>query len=162
MAAGLVAEANASLAKALSFDPASVDIYLFAGLFNPDAEAAARFIRTADELDSPMHLPGIAVGYQRLGLHDDAERALDRYEQWAQSEQGSAGAAEWAQYYLLRGDVDRTHTWLQAAIEKLENGEVDEGFFALQYTFTNPTHPALAAPRFRDLLQRLERLRASN
>jgi Tfp pilus assembly protein PilF len=160
MAAGAADEALASLARALSLDPANPEVHVLAGLFSPDPAAAVRFIRTAEELDSAMLLPGIAQGYRRLGLEGDASRVLDRYDHWVRSGPGRAGAAEWAQYYLLRGDLALTRDWLHEAIAKLERGEADQGFYALVFSFLSQTEPWGSEPRFRELLSRLECLKS--
>jgi hypothetical protein len=63
---------------------------------------------------------------------------------------------------LSRGDLDQTYQWLESAVETLENGEADAGFFALQTSFRNASNPAFAERRFQDLLGRLNTLRQAN
>ena len=92
-----------------------------------------QLLRTAEELAAgaaPFYLMGIAGGYRRLGLETDANRALDRYFESASN--GPTGAADWAQDYLFVGDTDRASEQLRRAVEKIENGEADAGFIALQ------------------------------
>jgi TolB-like protein/predicted Ser/Thr protein kinase len=157
MAAGRVADAKASLGKALSIDPALPMNSVLAGLYDPDPAAAERFLHTAEDLvegDQAMMLPGVAKGYLRIGLERDAQRVLDRYERWLETNE--VGAGQWAQYYLLRGDATRGYERLEAAVVKLESGDIDLGFYALQLMYAEPTtHPQLSEPRFERLLARL-------
>jgi hypothetical protein len=138
----------------------SVDANVFGGVLSADPVVAEQYLRTAEELavgNAPFYLMGVAVGYRRLGLETDANRALDRYFEWGSKEQ--IGAADWVRYYLLRGDLDQAYEWLRRAVETIENGEADAGFFALQ-RFVNPTDPPLLEGRFRPLTDRLRTVAA--
>jgi TolB-like protein len=133
LATGRVEEATAAMEHAVSVAPANIQNNMFGGILHPDPATALRWTRAADELaqgDDAMFLQGVAAGYRRAGLEAEAGRALDRWERWARD--AGVGAGDWAQYYLLRGDADQTYEWLERAVEKLESGESDAGFFALQ------------------------------
>jgi hypothetical protein len=132
-----------------------------AGQFLPDRALAEQHLRTAEELavgNSAFFLLPTAEAYRRFGLDGDVARALDRYEQLA----GSAlvGMGDWARYHLARGDMDEAYAALRSAIETLEAGEADPGFFSLEVFAADPTDPRLAEERFQDLLARLQALRA--
>jgi TolB-like protein/Tfp pilus assembly protein PilF len=163
--AGLIDEARAALDRALALEPSEHTVNVFAALLTPDPAAAERFVRSAEARIGDdyrvMFLPGIATVYRRIGLDEDAERALARYGRWAANE--DLGAGDLAQYHLLRGDPDMAYEWLRRAVERIERGEVDAGFIALTRLLSRAeTDPALAENRFQDLLGRLEALRRAN
>jgi serine/threonine protein kinase/Tfp pilus assembly protein PilF len=157
-AAGRLGEANDAIARALDLEPTNVEANLLAGIFGSDSAAAERYLRTAEALaadSAPFYLIGVANGYRRLALEADATRALDRYFEWASN--GPIGAGDWAQYYFLRGDLDRLHDWVETAVEKIENDEADAGFIALQRLAAS-TDPRLSEQRFRPLIERLRQV----
>jgi serine/threonine protein kinase/TolB-like protein len=160
-ASGQGEEATAALEHAVAVAPANIQVNMLAGAFN--LTGAVQYMRTADQLaqgDDAMFLQGIASGYRRAGLDAEVDQALDRWEAWARD--AGVGAGDWAQYHLLRGNLDQTYEWLGRAVETLENGEADAGFFALQTSFRNAGNPVFAERRFQDLLGRLNALRLSD
>lgn len=161
MGAGQPDEALHALERCLAADPASAMTNSLAGVFTSDQAAAARHLRATEDLAigyDAIFLATAAQGYLRLGRERDAERVLDRYGQFAG--EAEIGMADWGQYHLLRGDLDRAYAAFLAAIESLEAGQADAGFFALQGFATSPD-PRLDEARFQDLLERLRALRAN-
>lgn len=164
-AAGLDGEAAAAREKVVALAPAAPDANMVIGLALAGEEPASaeRYLRTAEDLVADydeMFLPGIAFGYLQLGLGADAGRALDRYEAWAR--RVGVGAAEWAAYYVLRGDVDEAYRWLEQAVTRLENGETELGYIMLGTPTLGAQNPALSAERFQRLFARLDALKASD
>ena len=164
---GRPAEAAAALEKSLMLEPTFLSSNALAGGLSPDAAAAERRVRATEQLGAAEPGNGwvfiaVAAQYRQLGFEREAEAAFERYAEWANA--NDVGAAEWAQYYLLRGDMDRVYEWLERAVVKLESGEADAGFFALQTSFIapeafgRPPDPRLAEPRFQRLLDRLKAL----
>jgi TolB-like protein len=164
-AAGRAQESQDVRAKVLSLNPsaAQANMSMAATTIDDDPEAAERFSRTAEtliETNEEMFLVGIASIYRRLGLESDEERALDRYAAWAEA--FGVGAAEWAQYYVLRGELDAAYESLEEAIGRLERGETELGYFALNGGVLAQRNVALSAERFQRLFARLNALKASN
>jgi tetratricopeptide (TPR) repeat protein len=160
-AAGRQDEAQGAAERSVAANPAHPFNNMLAGQFARDRVLAERYLRTAEALAigyQSVRLLGTAQGYLRLGLESDAARVLDRYAQLA--EDAAVGMGDWALYYLLRGDTDRSYAALHSAIETLEAGEADPGFLALEAIAANPADPRLAEGRFQDLLARLQALRA--
>jgi hypothetical protein len=119
-------------------------------------ERAARSTEANLPGNEEFLLLGISNVYRTLGLADDANRALKRYESWASS--ADVGAGGWTLYYAIRRDPVQTLQWFETAVERLESGIADPGFISLQ---TLPGIDALLAdePRYPDLRQRLEALK---
>jgi eukaryotic-like serine/threonine-protein kinase len=164
---GRPAEAAAALEKSLMLEPTFLSSNALAGGLAGDAAAAERRVRATEQLGAAEPGGGwvfiaVAAQYWQLGFEREAEAAFERYAEWANA--NDVGAAEWAQYYLLRGDMDRAYEWLERAVAKLESGEADAGFFALQTSFIAPEafgrrpDPRLEEPRFQRLLDRLKAL----
>jgi TolB-like protein/Tfp pilus assembly protein PilF len=159
-AAGRTEDAADAITRALALDPANVDANALGALLTADAVDAERYARTVEELApdaAPFYLFGAALVYRRLGLATDANRALDRYYEWASS--AGIGAAEWAEYYLMRGDMDRVYEWLEKAVETVENGKADAGFLALRRLASAPDRRLLEPP-FAPLIARLRAVAA--
>ena len=167
LATGRRTEAAAALEKSLMLEPTFLSSNVLAGGLSTDAAAAERRVRATEQFGAAEPGGGwvfiaVAAQYRQLGFEREAEAAFERYAEWANA--NDVGAAEWAQYYLLRGDMDRVYEWLERAVVKLENGEADAGFFALQSSFMAPgafglpPDPRLAEPRFQRLLDRLKAL----
>jgi TolB-like protein len=165
-AAGRAEESRAALEKALALDPLNLNNNLLASVFATDATTSDQRLRTTQRLAIEQNggwaLQGVASGYRRLGMPREAEAALDDYAEWAARLE--LGDAEWAQYYLLRGDMDRVYGRLERAVETLESGRADAGFAALQASFLSPAtlsrppDPRLSEPRFQALIDRLRAL----
>ena len=66
------------------------------------------------------------------------------------------GAGAWALAYLAIGDQKRALEWLQVAADKVENHEVDAGFFNLMHMKANTLDdPVLEQAEFVALRNRL-------
>jgi hypothetical protein len=164
-AAGRMQESRDVMAKVLSLIPSAADANMAMArtVVDEEPEAAERFARTAEaliETNDEMFLIGLASVYRRLGLESDADRALDRYAAWA--EDFGVGAAEWAQYYVLRGELDAAYQSLDEAIGRLERGETELGYIALNGGELAQQNVALSAERFQRLFARLDELKASD
>jgi len=160
--AGRPQEALATAQKAVAIDPMNLSNNVLLVVLERDRTAAQRQLSATERLiDSSTYwaLAGVAAGYKGLGLEAEARSALDRFAEWARAQ--DIGAGEWAQYYLFRGELNPAYEWLERAVEKLESGVVDAGFIQLQLMLnTRSQDPGLAAPRFQQLLDRLEALKS--
>jgi hypothetical protein len=101
-----------------------------------------------------VFLPELAYEYSRIGRVADAQRIAAEIEQGASGvEIGSGGRAMTA---LAVGDHARAVEELEAAIVKIANYEIDEGFFNLMNIRMNVTaDPVLEDPQFVDLRDKL-------
>jgi TolB-like protein/Flp pilus assembly protein TadD/uncharacterized membrane protein YhdT len=123
---------------------------------NPDA-AATELARAEQLLEGNrqlVFLPELAYEYSRIGRVSDAQRIAAEIEQAVSGvEIGSGGRAMTA---LAVGDRARAVEELEAAIVKIENYEIDEGFFNLMNIRMNVTSdPVLEEPQFVELRDKL-------
>jgi TolB-like protein len=123
---------------------------------NPDA-AATELARAEQLLEGNrqlVFLPELAYSYSRIGRNADAERIAAEIGQAGSGiEIGSGGRAMIA---LAVGDRARAVEELEAAIVKIENYEIDEGFFNLMNLRMNvAADPVLEEPQFVDLRNKL-------
>lgn len=95
----------------------------------------------------------LAAGYYELGLDADAQRMFDRYVRERDPE--AIGAGDWFQLYLAVGDLDSAYDWLEVALDRVENGEIDLGFIALASQLSATSGPRLDDPRFREAFDRI-------
>jgi TolB-like protein len=123
---------------------------------NPEAAAAelARAEQLMAQNRLAAFLPELAYSYSRLGRRADVERIAAEIGQGPGGvEIGSGGRAMLA---LALGDRARAATELEAAIAKIENHEIDEGYFNLMNVRMNVTaDPLLEEPPFVGLRNRL-------
>jgi tetratricopeptide (TPR) repeat protein len=116
------------------------------------AELAAKVERLAPER-GVWALMGLTLQYQRLGKGLEAERALDRYRDFAASQ--GVGDADWAQYHIARDDSNAAYEALERAVATYTRGDADPGFAPMTRFINNvspnPASP-LAEPRFQVLL----------
>jgi len=92
----------------------------------------------------------LGYGYSRLGLHEDAERLLNRFEELAAEQRESA--ANWVMFNLALGDEEEAFRWLERVAEK----EPYEGYYNVQWIKANLYHdPVLDKPEFAALREQL-------
>ena len=159
--AGRIDAALATVQQVSTFDDGDPVNNLYIGLFSSDTSqkvAALRLAETGIFDANSFLLVAVANGYSQLGLDDDAARALDRYESWAQNEE--VGAGGWAQYYAVRGDHALALEWLETAIERLESGLADPGYVGLQLLPIAASTPAMQS-RLEALRARLDALKVN-
>ncbi|MGD2168487.1 MAG: hypothetical protein PVF63_10300, partial [Gammaproteobacteria bacterium] len=120
--------------------------------------AAASELSLAEQLlgtnRSLVFLPELAYAYSRIGRRDDARRIVQEIAQSGGSSRiGSGGRAMVA---LAQGDRAAAIEQLEAALAKIANHEVDEGYFNLMNLRMNyMADPVLNEPVFADLRSRL-------
>jgi hypothetical protein len=116
--------------------------------------------RAATENNAEWALQAAAVTYLRFGRRAEADAVLARYADGANAE--GVGAGEWAQYYVVRGDFESARQHLETAVETLERGQADAGFFALRNMLDGMrrVNPQLATSEFSALFARLDALAA--
>jgi adenylate cyclase len=123
---------------------------------NPEVAAAelARAEQLLAEDRQVVFLPELAYAYARIGRRADAERIVVEIEQApAGVEIGSGGRT---MMYLALGDRARAVDELEAAIVKIENHRIDQGFFNLLNVRMNVTaDPLLEEPEFVALREKL-------
>jgi TolB-like protein len=130
----------------------------FVEIARGNAEAAAAELARAEQLLAQsrqvVFLPELAYSYARIGRPADVERIVAEIEQAPDGvEIGSGGRV---MIYLAVGDRSRAVEELEAAITKIENYEIDEGFFNLMNVRMNVTaDPLLEEQQFVDLRNRL-------
>ena len=96
----------------------------------------------------------IAHDYALIGRTEDAQRLFDEINEAAVDREVGAGA--WAQAYLAIGDQESALEWLEVAAEKVENHQVDVGFYNLMEIKMNVQgDPVLEQPEFVALRNRL-------
>jgi TolB-like protein/tetratricopeptide (TPR) repeat protein len=101
-------------------------------------------------------LPGIALGYRRLGLRDDARRVHDRYVAEVASEM--IGAGDRLSLFLAIDDFEQAFAALRTSRERIERGEIDPGFFGIVNLMTGARRGpdgVLDEPRFRAEFDRI-------
>ena len=119
---------------------------------------ALRQLQIAEQIsgeDIPLNwLPELAYAYAQLGRDEDASRLFSELEDVAGER--TIGAGTWVLSYLAIGDSDKAFEWLNAAVEKVERGEIDEGFWTLMTIKANVySDPVLEEPRFVELRNKL-------
>jgi class 3 adenylate cyclase/TolB-like protein len=118
-------------------------------------------LRAAEGLIAPnpafrAFLPGIALGYRRLGLTGDARRVHDRYVAEVASE--AIGAGDRLMLSLAVDDVEQAFEALNTSRARIERGEIDPGFFAIVNLMTGARRGpdgVLDEPRFRNQFDRI-------
>jgi len=159
-------EAAAAMDKALLVEPENLTVQVYIALFGGrDAATREQIARNMERLAPDQGVWGYvpaAIVYRQLGKDREATAALDRY-----AELGAAqriGDADWAQYYVIRGDFDAAYESLERAVAKLERDEVEPGFLPLEQLRAgarNPLgNPQLKEPRFQRLFERVDALAA--
>jgi TolB-like protein/Tfp pilus assembly protein PilF len=99
-------------------------------------------------------LPELTYSYSRIGRPMDVERIVAEIEQLPEGTE--IGRGGWAMVYLARGERAKALEQLQAALVKVENYEIDEGFWNLMNIRMNVTaDPVLEEPEFVALRERL-------
>jgi hypothetical protein len=84
----------------------------------------------------------------------DVERIVAEIEQLPEGTE--IGRGGWAMVYLARGERAKAIEQLQAALVKIENYDIDEGFWNLMTIRMNVTaDPVLEEPEFVELRERL-------
>lgn len=131
--------------------------FAFVEITRGNFEAAAAELARAEQLlaqnRQAAFLPELAYSYARIGRRADAERIATEIEQTRDVEIGTGG---WTMLYLVRGDRAGAAEQLEAAIAKIENYEIDEGFWNLMNVRMNVTaDPVLEEPQFVGLRDRL-------
>jgi tetratricopeptide (TPR) repeat protein len=122
---------------------------------NPEAAAAelARAEQLLAQNRQIVFLPELAHSYSRIGRMADVERIVTELEQAEGVELGAGGRTVIA---LALGDRARAIEQLEAAIAKIENHEIDEGYFNLMNVRMNVTaDPVLEEPPFVELRKKL-------
>jgi tetratricopeptide (TPR) repeat protein len=99
-------------AKALSPDDAGINAWLgYAYYRTGDFQSARQACENADASNKPICL---AMIYNKLGMHADAETALARF----QADWGDSGALFCAMIYTQWGDTARALDWLETAMRQ--------------------------------------------
>jgi TolB-like protein/tetratricopeptide (TPR) repeat protein len=123
-----------------------------------DTAAAAAELARAEQLlaqnRQAVFLPELVYCYSRLGRRADVDRIVGEIEQLPD---GTAiGTGGWAMVYLALGERAKALEQLQVALVKIENHEIDEGFWNLMNIRMNSTaDPVLEEPEFVELRKRL-------
>jgi hypothetical protein len=123
-----------------------------------DTAAAAAELARAEQLlaqtRQAVFLPELVYSYSRLGRRADVDRIVGEIEQLPD---GTAiGTGGWAMVYLALGERAKALEQLQVALVKIENHEIDEGFWNLMNIRMNSTaDPVLEEPEFVELRKRL-------
>jgi len=126
-----------------------------------DPAEGERILRLAEEFVAAdasqvgeAYRPRRAFAYYQLGLHEDARRVFEEFENWAADQ--SVGAGDWAMSYLAIGDTERALEWLNRAADKVEAHEPDQGFWHLTVIGSNVyADPVLERPEFVAVRRRL-------
>ena len=138
-------EAVSAFAEAISLDPGYREFYGIRGLAYyglGDLQSARSSCETkADHWVSQWCL---AVVYDKLGRHTDAEAVLAKY----RATEGDAGAYQYATIYAQWGDRAKALQWLDRAVRLHDSG--------LIYLKTDPLFdPLRSEPRFRAIEREL-------
>lgn len=84
-----------------------------------------------------IFLPELAYSYSRIGRSSDVDRIISEI---GQAQDGiEIGSGGWAMVYLALGDTSSAIEQLEVAASKIENHEIDEGFFNLMNLRMNVT-----------------------
>ena len=123
-----------------------------------DEDQAVAALREAERLfgDSPSAaaMSSLAHAYSRTGRKQDAERLFEALQLTAET--AVVGAGTWPLAYLAVDDIDNAYSWLERAVEKIEAGQPDEGFFNLMIIKANvQANPVLDEARFVALRDRI-------
>lgn len=118
-------------------------------------------LRAAEGLIAPnpafrTFLPGLALGYRRLGLAADARRVHDRYVAEVAAE--AIGAGDRLLLCLAVDDYERAFESLRISRERIERGEIDPGFYGTVNLMTGARRgpdAVLDEPRFRAEFDRI-------
>jgi TolB-like protein len=123
---------------------------------NPSAAATelARAEQLLAQNRQVVFLPELAYAYARIGRASDVERIAAEIEQAPGG--ADVGAGGRTMVYLALGDRARAIEQLEAAIVKIENHEIDQGFFNLMNVRMNVAgDPVLEEPPFVELRDKL-------
>jgi hypothetical protein len=123
-----------------------------------NADSALEQLRRSEQLLAgnrvTVFLPEFAYSYSRLGMTDDVERIVAEID--AAGSAIEIGAGGRAMIALATGDRDGAIEALERGLEKIENYEIDEGFFGLVNTRMNiMANPLLEEPEFVALRERI-------
>jgi TolB-like protein/Tfp pilus assembly protein PilF len=95
--------------------------------------------------DDPLSQICLAVVYEKLGRHKDAEAQLSK----VQASRGDAAAVEYAEVYAQRGDIPKALEWLEAAMRLHDPG--------LAFLKVDPDlDPIRNEPRFQAVVRELK------
>jgi len=120
-------------------------------------DAALAEIRIVEQLgDTYSGIPIRAYSYSLLGRRDEAQRVFESVEGKAVSEELDPGAGGWAMLHLAVGNYDQALEWLRVAADKIENQELDAGYYYIVIIRANPlSDPILDQPEFVEVRRRL-------
>jgi len=117
------------------------------------AQELARAEQLLNDTIAAVYLPEMAYVYSRIGRTADVERILARLEALPQVESGEGGRVMIA---LALGDRAAAVAALEAALVKVANHQIDEGFWNLMNVRMNVTgDPVLEESPFVELRSRL-------
>jgi tetratricopeptide (TPR) repeat protein len=130
----------------------------FVEIARGETAAAAAELERAEQLlaqnRQAVFLPELAYSYSRIGRSADVERIAAEVERLPEGT--GVGTGGWAMIYLARNEREKAIEQLQAALVKIENHEIDEGFWNLMNIRMNTTaDPVLEEPEFVALRERL-------
>jgi len=153
-------DARVVVDRAVLVVPDNITANVFGANLANDAATAERYARNVELLAPEQGAWGLipaAGAYRRFGKDREADAALDRYAELADVQ--GVGDADWAQYYLVRGEIDTAYARLEKAVVTYENGGADPGFAPLQRLIAQAAiaqaPQPLAQPRFQGLFGRL-------
>jgi adenylate cyclase len=99
-------------------------------------------------------LPELAYAYARVGQAEDAARIHAELEQ--RPDPQAIGVGGWIHASLAIGDIERAKSLLRTAIQKINDHEIDEGFWNLMGIRANTLgDPLLEEPEFASLRAQL-------
>jgi serine/threonine protein kinase/Tfp pilus assembly protein PilF len=113
-------EAIAANQDALALDPAYSPAYAFRGLAQyglGDLSGAQSSCETKTG-DFMFNMVCLAITYDKLGRHTDAEAMLTKLQTWM----GDADALQYAEIYAQWGDIDKALGWLESAWRLRDSG----------------------------------------
>jgi TolB-like protein/Tfp pilus assembly protein PilF len=138
-------EATAAFSKAISLDPAFQETYGLRGLAYyvlGDLKSASASCETKPEQFASQQC--LAVVYEKLGRHADAETALAKL----QAQGGDTAAYQYAEIYAQWGNLAKALEWLDKAMRLRDPG--------LAFLKTDPLmDPLRKEPRFQAVMREL-------
>jgi TolB-like protein/lipoprotein NlpI len=139
-------EARTANSEAIRLDPGLVRAYEYSGLTDyqlGDLEAARTTCETKPEYWGTQWC--LAVTYQKLGRHDDAQAALAKI----QAILGDSAAYQYATIYVQWGDIPKALEWIEAAMRLRDPG--------LSLLKSDPlVDPMRTQPRYQVIEQKLK------
>jgi len=153
-------EAVAAFREAVRLSPAATYLrrwLAMAEIQHGNDDAALAELQIVEQLgDTFSGIPFRAYSYSRLERRDEAQRVFESVEAAADSEGLDPGAGGWAMLHLAVGNDDRALEWLRVAAEKIENQELDAGYYYIVVIRANPlSDPILDQPEFVEVRSRL-------